>query len=251
MEGENIERTTSIISVQTDQELPDVHQHVVTIDNKFFITVIETKSESKLREWIRGIQAIYGKKNRRNLIVGLVATYRQHYANSGCYHRPKVIEENRGEKPYDLLQLCVGSHCLLTQICPYTPMPRVLKDFLYDNRTIVVGVGIEKIAKKLEKDRQDDGLMIRRRVELRNEAEKCFAGNNFERCSLEELAKVVLGGSDDEVVFVKPKKIKWWGERIGQGFMYKSLSHEMIKYASVEAFLASKMGSNLLKEYSQ
>ena len=129
------------------------------------------------------------------------------------------------------------------EVCHFRSMPRVVRDFLYDNRTVVVGVGIEQIAKKLEKEKEDDGLIIRKRVELRKEADKFFPGNNFERCSLEELAKVVLGG---EVVFVKPKKMKWWDDQ-RNGYR-RELSKEMIKYASVEAFLACKMGSNLLKD---
>ena len=134
------------------------------------------------------------------------------------------------------------------EVCHFRSMPRVVRDFLYDNRTVVVGVGIEQIAKKLEKEKEDDGLIIRKRVELRKEADKFFPGNNFERCSLEELAEVVLGG---EVVLVKPKKMKWWDDQRTEfafGYGHHKHSKEMIKYASAEAFLACKIGSNLLKD---
>ncbi|KAK8572324.1 hypothetical protein V6N13_047928 [Hibiscus sabdariffa] len=130
------------------------------------------------------------------------------------------------------------------ELYSYCPLPRALKDFLYDNKTVVVGVGIEKMAAKLEKDRKEDGLIIRKRVELREEAEKLFPGNKLEKCSLEELAMVVV--LRGEVNFVKPKKMKWH-EAHETGKFCSSLSKEMIKCASVEAFLACRMGSNLLK----
>lgn len=45
--------------------------------------------------------------------------------------------------------------------------------FLYDKRTIVAGVGIEGVVKKLEEE--NEGLLITtRRVELREAAKKAF-----------------------------------------------------------------------------
>ncbi|GMI78389.1 hypothetical protein like AT2G36110 [Hibiscus trionum] len=214
MEEEN---KVSEISIEKDEKLPKTY--VVSIDNKLFLNVTVSESDvldSRIREWVLGVQAIYGKKNRRNLIVG--------------------------ETPYDMLQLCVGTHCLVMELYSYCPLPRVFKDFLYDNKTVVVGVGIEKIATKLEKDRKDDRLIISRRVELREEAEKLFPGNKLEKCSLEELAKVVLRG---EVNFVKPKKMTW--SEVSAMGRDTHLTKELIKCASVEAFLACRMGSNLLK----
>ncbi|XVE55285.1 hypothetical protein DITRI_Ditri03aG0146400 [Diplodiscus trichospermus] len=236
MEEENKEPTVSEISIEEDQDHADTY--VVKIDNKFFINVTVCDfypEEGKLREWIREIQAIYGKKNRRNLIVGFSALCSNGNANNGRRSKGNRVEK---ENPYELLQLCVGSHCLLMELCPYRRFPRVVKEFLYDNRTIVVGVGIERIAEKLEKDREEDGLVIRKRVELRKEAEKLFPGNNFEKFSLEELGMAVFGG---EVGFAKPKNIRWWDFRT-TGDHARKLTKQMIKYACAEAFLACKMG---------
>ncbi|KAK8572323.1 hypothetical protein V6N13_047927 [Hibiscus sabdariffa] len=61
------------------------HTYVVSIDNRLFINVTVSDADvvvdSKIREWVHGIQAIYGKKNRRNLIVGLSALSSRPFAN--------------------------------------------------------------------------------------------------------------------------------------------------------------------------
>jgi hypothetical protein len=71
------------------------------------------------------------------------------------------------------------------------------------------------------------------------ETKKSLKENNFSRRDLTALAKVVLC---EEMHFVKPNNITWlgWDDEI------VSLSHDVVKYATVEAFLAYKMGSKLL-----
>lgn len=150
------------------------------------------------------------------------------------------------DNPYDLLQLCAGNQCLLYELDPPHPIPKVLKDFIHDSR--IFGVGIEAMAKELEREL---GLTMRKPVELRKLAEKSkeisvgyvdSRGKN-----LEQLARIVLGG---EAEVARPTKMKWQiREKYGpSAWQYDTrLSDDMIKHASIDAFLACKMGTKLLK----
>ncbi|OMP08107.1 hypothetical protein COLO4_06773 [Corchorus olitorius] len=100
-------------------EKEDDDTFLVTIDNKFFITTTSTERQDTMGEWIRETQAIYGKKNKKGIIVGLSATSKENYANSGGYWRRRSKDKGK-EKPYDLLQLCVGNHCLLVDMTNYS-----------------------------------------------------------------------------------------------------------------------------------
>lgn len=212
--------------------------YTVTLGNKA-ITTTWVRSESDLKEWIRMIQVVYGKRNRHDIVVGFSADRSCNYANGNYSYKKGSCKDD----PFELLQLCVGCHCLLynlegndSNLCP-----RVLKDFFYDRHTIVVGVGIEKLVNKLQKE--NNGLLIPRLVELRElaGAETGGQGNDFSRYNLGKLANEVLGGEMGQ--FVKPNKMIWWE----QGNIWRFLSDDLVKYATVEAFLACEMGSKLLK----
>lgn len=104
--------------------------------------------------------------------------------------------------PYRLLQLFVGNHCLLLGLFTYGgPIPKILKEFLCGG-TRVVGLGIDKMAEKLERD---CGFLIPQRVELRIlalEGRAC-EGKDLSRCNLEAMTRAVLEG---EVDVVRPSK---------------------------------------------
>ncbi|KAF3632745.1 hypothetical protein FXO38_26009 [Capsicum annuum] len=68
---------------------------------------------------------------------------------------------------------------------------------LSDNKTIVVGIGIEDVVKKLEKDYN---MTISKWVDLRDMTrEKATFGEIANKCSVEKLAKKVLGDEWDVV----------------------------------------------------
>ena len=106
------------------------------------------------------------------------------------------IEGKAKDAPLELIQLCVGSHCLLYYLEPVNnysykkrSIHKLLKDFLYDSQITVVGVGIKEVVERLGKER---GLFTKSWVELRELAgaeEKCSKGNNFSRPKLAALAK--------------------------------------------------------------
>ena len=96
----------------------------------------------------------------------------------------------------------------------------------------MVGVGIEKTAAKLEKE---TGLLIQRRVELRDLAkeQKSLQGQDFSRYDVQRLARAVLG---EEYEFQKPNKIKWWSvQPCDMGSEnWEVFSNDMVKYATIE-----------------
>lgn len=160
----------------------------------------------------------------------------------------EIVHVSAGSKdnPYDLLQLCAGNQCLLYELDPSHPIPKILKDFIHDSR--IFGVGIDAMAKELERQ---VGLTMRKPVELRKLAEKSKEISvgfvDFRRKNLEQLGRIVLGG---EAEMARPRKMKWYmHDRYGpKPWDYDfRLSDEMIKHASIDAFLACKMGTKLLK----
>ncbi|KAM3685563.1 hypothetical protein ACB094_11G129800 [Castanea mollissima] len=193
--------------------------------------------------WREEIREIYGKK--KNLVVGLCADTSHGYGRGFSNYKGMAREA-----PFQLLQLCVGSHCLLYNLDDVNYSRRsftgtkhkVLKGFLYDKYTTVVGVGIKEVAQKLERE---TGVTIKNPVELRKlaEAEKSLKGNDVSGSKLADLAKRVLG---EHMHFVKPKKTTWWSDKYDE-YGDPLLSNDVIKYATVEAFLAYEIGSELLR----
>ncbi|KAK4572741.1 hypothetical protein RGQ29_030959 [Quercus rubra] len=166
---------------------------------------------------------------KNSIVVGLCADRIHGYTGGRCKGKAK-------DAPLELIQLCVGSHCLLYYLEPVNnysykkrSIHKLLKDFLYDSQITVVGVGIKEVVERLGKER---GLFTKSWVELRELAgaeEKCSKGNNFSRPKLAALAK-------------EPDGLIWWSE-----MYYDVLSNYVVMYATVEAFLPCRIGSKLLR----
>ena len=231
------------ISVKMDKKI--WHTYVVNIGEEFMInTTWVVHDEEHLSFCIGEIREIYGKK--KNLVVGLCADTSHRYGG-GLYNYTGKAKDD----PFQLLQLCVGSHCILYNLDDVNYSRRgfmtnikhkVLKGFLYDKYTTVVGVGIKEVAEKLERE---TGVIIKNPVELRKlaEAGKSLKGNNVSGSKLADLAKLVLG---EHMQFVKPKKTTWWSDK-DDAYGDPLLSKDLIMYATVEAFLAYEIGSKLLR----
>lgn len=99
-----------------------------------------------------------------------------------------------------------------------------------------MGLGIEKIAEKLERDY---GIMIPQRVELRKLAmeDRACQGKDLGKFDLQGMARAVLEG---EVDVVRPSKMAWLKDGISNEY-----SDDLIKYASVEAFTVQRIGTKL------
>uniref|UniRef100_M1DYU2 3-5 exonuclease n=1 Tax=Solanum tuberosum TaxID=4113 RepID=M1DYU2_SOLTU len=138
--------------------------------------------------------------------------------------------------PFELLQICVDNHCLFYDLDRYGKYPLFLWKLLSDNKTIVVGLGIEQVVKKLEKDYN---MKISKWVDLRDKArEMATFGEIANNCSVEKLANKVLG---EEWHVNKPSTMEWFNSQYDC-----LLSDEKVKFGSLEAFLAYRMAIHLL-----
>ncbi|KAL6317607.1 hypothetical protein AAG906_030360 [Vitis piasezkii] len=173
--------------------------------------------DQEVKEFIRQVRRIHGKRNTQDLIVGLWADHSANYSGGYSYY----YDSKRGGgkiRPLEVMALCVGHHCLLIELqggCSEGKVLRerkVLRDFLFDRQT-VADRGLQ----------QEDGNSL-----------------NLSRCSLGELARVVLG---EEVNYVRPTKIRWRENQFDWG----PFSNDLVKCSTAEAFLAAQMGAKLLK----
>ncbi|KAK9280924.1 hypothetical protein L1049_003815 [Liquidambar formosana] len=133
------------------------------------------------------------------------------------------------DSPYQLLQLCIGSQCLLYHFPdPYDyETLKFLNDFFSDPRVVAMGVDMLSVAKKLK---NDYGIMIKNPMDLRSLAIKGLRRDDLDlgRYDLDRLAKVVLGKHMD---VVRPEK---------------KVSCKKVKYATVDPYLCFLIGSELL-----
>ncbi|KAF8011120.1 hypothetical protein BT93_J1667 [Corymbia citriodora subsp. variegata] len=238
------------MEVQIEKDPNRKHAFDVIIGDRFFLSVTVVGGpggDPIAKDWVQQVHKSHRKgKKGEATIVGISAERSRTYANAP--YRPYKLTPGSKDNPYDLLQLCAGSQCLLYELDPSHPIPKALKDFIHDSR--IFGVGMEAMAKELERE---FGLTMRKPVELRKVAEKSkeieVGYVDFRRKNLAQLARIVLGGEAE--VVARPRKMKWWIEdKYGPGpWDYElRLSDELIKHASIDAFLACKMGTKLLKD---
>ncbi|KAL3510587.1 hypothetical protein ACH5RR_029988 [Cinchona calisaya] len=202
-------------------------------------TLVEAKSRKGddllIKEWTRKIKnntTTSSSSDACNNIIGFSADSSLHYRNGNYI---SIFMRNTKEFPFEILQLCVGNHCLVYEFESHKYIPRALKEFLSDDRFKVVGIGMEEVANKIEGQL---GLKISQPRDLRTMATKAHdvRGDYYCKFSLEKLARRVLGGE-----WRKHAPIDW---RKDDG---TTLSDDKIKYGTVEAFLAYDMGKKLLK----
>ncbi|KAL3737318.1 hypothetical protein ACJRO7_026137 [Eucalyptus globulus] len=237
------------MEVQLEKDPSRKHAFDVIIGDRFFLSVAvagDPEGDPIVKDWVQQVHKSHRKgKKGEAVVVGISAERSRNYANAlyTRYMRTPGSKDN----PYDLLQLCAGNQCLLYELDPSHPIPKVLKDFVHDSR--IFGVGVEAMAKELEREY---GLTMRKPVELRKVAEKSKEVSlgyvDFRKKNLEQLARIVLGA---EAEVARPRKIKWqMHDKYGPGAWDYDirLSDELIKHASIDAFLACKMGTKLLKD---
>jgi hypothetical protein len=235
------------MEIRISRDFPNDQNHfTVTINNSFTIQTTYAQQEEGhkhqrhtdefiVKQWVREIKNLYHKKKRlsRPLVVGFSPDHSVHYSNGNYSARKEKTA------PFELLQFCIGGHCLLYE--PYDerynarqPVCKALRELLSDNGTILVGVGMENVVEKIGYY----GLQISKTEDLRSLAEisKNVGLGFYRKYNLEKLAKVVLG---EEWDVEKPTRIDWYnvGEQI--------LSVDKVKYGTLEAFLAYEMGIKL------
>lgn len=158
----------------------------------------------------------------------------QYKNNNFSYY---YYKHNITKAPFELLQICVDNHCLFFDLDRYYgKYPLLLWKLFSDNNTIVVGLGIEQVVKKLEKDYN---MKISKWVDLRYKArEMATFGEIANNCSVEKLANKVLG---EEWHVNKPSTMEWFNSQDDC-----LLSDEKIKFGSLESFLAYRIAVHLL-----
>ncbi|KAL5699576.1 exodeoxyribonuclease I [Ranunculus cassubicifolius] len=123
------------------------------------------------------------------------------------------------------LQLCVGSRCLIFQICRANGIPRVLRNFLSDGRATFVGVRNYSDAELLYRDYK---LEVKHVLELGSVA-------GCRGFSMERLASLVL--EFDGVRKSESVGRSEWDQR--------ELDDDQVEYACVDAFISFEIGRKL------
>lgn len=143
---------------------------------------------------------------------------------------------------YDILQICVGEHCLLIAIEPCTAAHPSVKDFLKrlfrDDSFVFVGFRINDFSDEYKDTDFKVLLDIPNPVDLKELAarEPRFVGLNFEKWGFEKLVKLVL-----DVEYERPTRIPIYAADHTCEY-----SDELVLWSSVDVFLIAKMGMVLL-----
>ncbi|KAF8011118.1 hypothetical protein BT93_J1665 [Corymbia citriodora subsp. variegata] len=145
------------MEVQIEKDPNRKHAIDVIIGDRFFLsaTVAGGPGGDPIpKDWVQQVHKWHRKgKKGEAIVVGISAERSRSYAKAP--YRPSGSKDN----PYDLLQFCAGSQCLLYELDPSHPIPKVLKDLIHDSR--IFGVGMEAMAKELERE---FGLTMRKPV---------------------------------------------------------------------------------------
>ncbi|KAI3881978.1 hypothetical protein MKW92_030738 [Papaver armeniacum] len=142
------------------------------------------------------------------------------------------------QAPIAILKLCVGSwyssRCLIFQISRCDQLPKSLHEFLGDDNLRFVGLDIESVARKLEKEFD---LSVKRAVDVRDLIAENHPDKEKEVKSLDlmGLAKMVLRSKEIE----RPRDV------IVSNWNQKYLTQPQIMYAVVDAYVTFKIGDEL------
>ncbi|KAL9664334.1 hypothetical protein QQ045_019734 [Rhodiola kirilowii] len=127
--------------------------------------------------------------------------------------------------PKELLQICIGHHCLIIKLEPDavgTNLKAFFREFFQDDRFMFVGLGIKKIADELHRDFKDTHLkdlaFIPKPVDLKELT--AYDG----RDDLERLVEDVL-----DINYEKPRPLFWHGR-------------DLVKWSSVDVYLMALIG---------
>ncbi|KAL3573140.1 hypothetical protein D5086_027044 [Populus alba] len=209
----------------------------VHVENHRILTVI-SGCDLTVSKWIKHVSKTNNdsasSSSKKSLIVG-VSTDKQ------CISGSKSSENY---SPYNILQLCVGSHCLIYHLphpeCYYTC--KSLRDFFSNPKVIAVGVNIKPVAKQLEKEFE---IKFEKVIDVHELAVKKIGQElldlNLSKFDLDNMAKALLGKHMD---VVRPEEKAEWSSNTPYCMYYEY--HEQVKLATVDAYLCFLMGWELL-----
>ncbi|CAN1138946.1 3'-5' exonuclease [Linum perenne] len=171
-----------------------------------------TDKASIVDTWVRSVRT--GQK----LIVGLDCEWRP---NTTIFMNNKVA----------LLQLCVGTKCLILQLFYLDYIPRSLKSFLRDTKHTFVGV---EVARDVSKLNDDYGLECSKVVDVREMSMERWPNMFWRKPGLKDVAREVAG-----LRMPKPMDVcrSDWQKRV--------LDEKQIEYACIDAFASSRIAHAL------
>ncbi|KAI3907878.1 hypothetical protein MKW92_029984 [Papaver armeniacum] len=217
----------------------DVYSVTVTGFEKYThgteqIKTVVTKDAETVDHWIQQIYSDYketldrcakNKDDWGSFIVALDVEW-----------KPAVYDN---QAPIAILKLYVSSwfrsgRCLIFQISRCFQLPKSLHRFLEDDNLRFVGLDVECVARKLEKEFD---LSVKRAVDLRDLVAENYPQKEKEVKSLDlmGLAKIVLRSKEIE----RPRDVTVsnWNQ--------KYLTQPQIMYAVVDAYVAFQIGDEL------
>ncbi|PON91537.1 Ribonuclease H-like domain containing protein [Trema orientale] len=224
----------------TIERVPNEKDYIVRVNGQFTITTTWAEDEADVKAWVQLIRKIYRGKRRRR-VVSIAGDRSINYANGRSFHLN--FKGNHKDEPYELLQICIEYHCLLCKLNTDSWLEW-------------------ELSARMEKDH---GWVLPKLVELRDlaaaQARKARTTTtttmgddddkkkdqttiiDFSRFGIAKLAREVFG---EEMEMVKPTKVTWWAQPSWP--IPRFLTDDMVKYATVEAFLASQVGIKLILE---
>ncbi|WCJ28706.1 Polynucleotidyl transferase ribonuclease H-like superfamily protein [Euphorbia peplus] len=196
-------------------------------DITFYTTQIHTlltHSPSLVDQWISQTHQIHRRTSPPS-IVGLDVEWRPNFSRNI-------------DNPIAIIQLCVGSRCLIFQILHSPNVPLSLTEFLRNEgrKFVFVGVGIENDVEKMLEDYE---LGVGNTADLRGIAAEKMGVLGLKNAGLKELTRVVLGKEVE-----KPKKISM------SRWDYIWLTDNQVQYACLDAYLSCAIGETLFSSSS-
>ncbi|TVU34067.1 hypothetical protein EJB05_15892, partial [Eragrostis curvula] len=189
-------------------------EHVVHFNNTTIRTMV-TKDYKAVADFIQEVRG----DHREHLVVGLDTEWRDQYFPS----------EWRTRKRTALIQLCVGTRCLVYQIYQAKNVyPKILKEFLECPHCKFIGADVENDTTRLT---NDFGIYVRNAVDLQPIGIRMNIGSKEWKPSLERLAKELLHADMD-----KKKKNK-----LHANWDLEVLTDEHIAYAAIDAFASAEL----------
>ncbi|KAI3953137.1 hypothetical protein MKW92_045696 [Papaver armeniacum] len=196
----------------------DTHQSYTVKFHSDEINTVLTQTASVVDDWMSKLYQDFGSA-LNNLIVGFDVEWRPNFHKN---------QENK----VSIMQLCVGSRCLIIQLMYLDKMPKSLIDFLGNPSFTFVGVGINEDVEKILCDYE---LGVGNTLDLRVLAAQKLNKIELKKMGLRDLTEAVLG-----LNMVKPKKVtmsRWDAEY---------LTYDQVLYACLDVVVAFKMAKHLM-----
>ncbi|XP_020098435.1 Werner Syndrome-like exonuclease [Ananas comosus] len=196
--------------------------HIVTFPGLAFasprgIFTTATRSAAMVANWVDRIIVAYGTRGPLNpQVVGLIVMSQPELHVSDNY-------------PIALLQLCVGSDCLIYQLLHRDAAhPPELENFFKDPRFCFVGDAVNEHADRLL---SEQGLLVRNTVDLADAVAERLRRPELRSARLDRLMREVMGA---EIEMPEDVRLSSWQQRV--------LQPHQVAYACADAFISYQIG---------